>query len=74
MTKKDIIKRDALAKLEEIVRSCIESCEGNLDNFQFEMTDVFSSDELSEIDYMIEKLKDDREYLELFCQFRGIEE
>ncbi len=72
MTKKDIIKRGALAKLEEIVRSCIESCEGNLDNFQFEMADVFSSDELSEIDYMIEKLKDDREYLKLFCQFRGI--
>lgn len=54
MTKKDITKWGVLAKLEEIVRSCIESCEGNLDNFQFEMTDVFSSDELSEIDYMIE--------------------
>ena len=41
MTKKDITKRGVLAKLEEIVRSCIESCEGNLDNFQFEMADVF---------------------------------
>lgn len=69
MTKKDITKRGVLAKLEEIVRSCIESYEGNLDNFQFEMADVFSSDELSEIDYMIEKLKDDRECLKLFCLF-----
>ena len=47
MTRKDIIKRGALEKLEEIVRSCVDSCNGNIDNFQFEMIDVFSTEEHS---------------------------
>lgn len=29
MTRKDIIMRGALEKLEEIVRSCVDSCNGN---------------------------------------------
>lgn len=73
MTKKDLIRRGALEKLEEIVRSCVESCNGNYDNFQLEMVDVFSPEEHAEIDYMIEKLKTEKAYLNLFCQFRGIQ-
>lgn len=72
MTRKDIIKRGALEKLEEIVRSCVDSCNGNIDNFQFEMIDVFSTEEHTEVDYLIEKLKTDKEFLKLFCQIRGI--
>lgn len=73
MTKRDLIKRGALTKLEEIVRSCVESCNRDFDQFHFEMTeDVFSPEEHEEIDYMIEKLKQERNYLELFCLFRGI--
>lgn len=72
MTKEDLIRRGALEKLEEIVRSCVQSCNRNLENFRFEMIDVFSQEEHNEIDYMIEKLKDDKDYLKLFCQIRGI--
>ena len=67
-----MIRRGALEKLEEIVRFCIESCNGNVNDFQLEMVDVFSDDEHSEIDYMIDKLNTDKEYLKLFCQIRGI--
>ena len=72
MTKEDLIRRGALEKLEEIVRSCVESCNRDLKSFHFEMIDVFSSEEHTEIDYMIEKLKVDKDYLKLFCQIRGI--
>lgn len=41
MTKEDLIRRGALEKLEEIVRSCIESCNRELESFRFEMIDVF---------------------------------
>lgn len=73
MTKKDLIRRGALTKLETIVSSCLDSCERNLDEFHLDMIDdVFSSEEHTEIDYMIDKLQHDKKYLELFCLFRGI--
>ncbi len=72
MERKDIIKRGALEKLEEIVRSCVDSCNGNIDAFQLEMIDVFSKEEHSEIDYIIEKIRENNDYLKLFCQIRGI--
>lgn len=73
MTKKDLIRRGALTKLETIVSSCLDCCERDLDEFHLEMLDdVFSAEEHEEIDYMIEKLQNDKQYLELFCLFRGI--
>ena len=73
MTKKDLIRRGALAKLETIISSCLESCGRDLSEFHLEMLDdVFSTEEHAEIDYIIEKLQRERDYLELFCLFRGI--
>jgi len=73
MSSKDLIKRGALEKLEEIVRSCLESRGRNIDFFQLEfLEDVFSPEEHAEIDSIISKLQNDKEYLKLFILFRGI--
>lgn len=73
MLSKDLIKRGALAKLEEIVRSCLECCGRNIDSFQLDiLEEVFSQNEHDEIDSIISKLRSDKEYLKLFILFRGI--
>lgn len=73
MIKQDLIRRGALTKLEIIVGSCLDSCKRDLDKFKLEMLeDVFSKEEHAEIDYMIEKMQNDKDYLKLFCLFRGL--
>lgn len=71
MKELDKIKRMALEKLEEQVRSVLESS-GPMKKFDSEIPmEIFSKKELEEVGYIIPKLKDEK-YFELYCLFRGI--
>lgn len=73
MSEADKNKRMALEKLEELVRAAMESCEGNVIDFELAIPeDFFSPEEISEICHMIPKLQKNVYYLKEFCALHDI--
>lgn len=77
MTKQDLIKRCALAKLVLAVFERIKYCE----EVQIPLTEFYTefnvpgltNDERSEVEAIIESITTDVNYLKFFCDFHGIE-